>query len=194
MTPASPQPSTGSRVAASAAKGGCLLGLIGFACGFFGPMIFTAEANQDPMLGILITGPAGLVLGLLIGAVVGWSRRNEVVPQASGMPKHRQFWLWLKTGEDGTAVSFLLLITGIPLGAMLAIWLMIEAVRSKNGTELQQPLLVITASAFAWGFIGGLIQPKQAPLWSMGIMLLLLMAPIAALNGLGGVATGCLRR
>lgn len=130
MTPASPQPSTGSRVAASAAKGGCLLGLIGFAGGFFGPMIFTAEANQDPMLGILITGPAGLVLGLLIGAVVGWSRRNEVVPQVSGPPKHQRLWLWLKTDEDGTAVFFLLL----------------------------------------------------------------LMAPITALNGLGGVAGGRLRR
>lgn len=51
-----------------------------------------------------------MVLGLCIDVVVGWSRRNEVVPQASGPPKHQRPWLWLKTGEDGTAVSFLLLL------------------------------------------------------------------------------------
>lgn len=45
------------------------LGGIGFALGFFGPMIFTPGANQGPMLGIFITGPAGFVLGLAVGVV-----------------------------------------------------------------------------------------------------------------------------
>jgi hypothetical protein len=43
-----------------------LLGLTGFATGFFGPMVFTPEANQGPLVGILISGPAGFVLGLLL--------------------------------------------------------------------------------------------------------------------------------
>jgi hypothetical protein len=42
-----------------------LLGAAGLASGFFGPMLFTPEANQGPLLGILITGPAGAVLGLV---------------------------------------------------------------------------------------------------------------------------------
>ena len=41
-------------------KGGCLgaviVGVIGFSIGFIGPIIFTPEANQGPLLGIFITG------------------------------------------------------------------------------------------------------------------------------------------
>lgn len=60
----------------SALRGGCLLGLIGFAGGFVGPLIFAPEANQGPLLGIFITGPLGFVAGLLLGAVFGALRRH----------------------------------------------------------------------------------------------------------------------
>jgi hypothetical protein len=43
-----------------------LLGGIGFAVGFFGPMVFSPESNQGPMVGIFLTGPGGLALGLLL--------------------------------------------------------------------------------------------------------------------------------
>lgn len=43
-----------------------LLGAAGFAVGFFGPIVFVPEANQGPLVGILITGPAGAVLGLVL--------------------------------------------------------------------------------------------------------------------------------
>jgi hypothetical protein len=46
-----------------------ILGVIGFLGGFIGPMIFTAGANQGPMLGIFITGPLGVVVGAIVGAV-----------------------------------------------------------------------------------------------------------------------------
>ena len=46
------------------------IGGIAFSVGFFGPMVFTPDANQGPMLGIFITGP----LGLLVGAVWGGMR------------------------------------------------------------------------------------------------------------------------
>ena len=46
-----------------------LLGGIGFAGGFFGPIIFHPDANQGPLLGIFITGPAGFVIGLVYGVV-----------------------------------------------------------------------------------------------------------------------------
>ena len=57
-----------------AGLGAVVLGLIGFAGGFFGPMIFAPEANQGPLLGIFITGPLGTVAGAIIGAIAGWSR------------------------------------------------------------------------------------------------------------------------
>lgn len=43
-----------------------ILGAAGFAAGFLGPMIFIPEANQGPMVGIFISGPGGLALGLLL--------------------------------------------------------------------------------------------------------------------------------
>jgi uncharacterized membrane protein YeaQ/YmgE (transglycosylase-associated protein family) len=51
--------------------GALLVGALGFLCGFFGPLIFTPEANQGPLLGIFITGPLGAVLGAALGAKFG---------------------------------------------------------------------------------------------------------------------------
>lgn len=51
--------------------GAAVLGSIGFALGFFGPMIFAPEANQGPMLGIFITGPGGALLGAVLGLIYG---------------------------------------------------------------------------------------------------------------------------
>src|SRR4029078_366589 len=39
--------------------GALITGAIGCCGGFFGPLIFTPEANQGPLLGLLITGPLG---------------------------------------------------------------------------------------------------------------------------------------
>ena len=47
----------------TALLGALILGGIGFVGGFFGPIIFTPEANQGPLLGIFITGPAGVIVG-----------------------------------------------------------------------------------------------------------------------------------
>lgn len=49
-------------------------GGIGFAGGFFGPMIFAPGANQGPLLGIFITGPLGLLFGGLAGLIRGARR------------------------------------------------------------------------------------------------------------------------
>ena len=51
---------------------GCILGLLGFVVGFFGPMIFTPESNIGPILGILLTGP----LGFVVGSLFGWFYSN----------------------------------------------------------------------------------------------------------------------
>jgi hypothetical protein len=54
--------------------GAIVLGGLGFVLGFFGPLLFTPEANQGPLLGIFITGPGGAVLGFVVGIVYGLLR------------------------------------------------------------------------------------------------------------------------
>jgi len=54
-----------------------VVGGLCFVAGFFGPMIVAPDANQGPLLGIFITGPAGLVLGLLWGALRSMARRQR---------------------------------------------------------------------------------------------------------------------
>jgi hypothetical protein len=48
-----------------------VLGAVGFAAGFFGPMRLNPEANIGPLVGILMTGPAGFIGGLVLGFIVG---------------------------------------------------------------------------------------------------------------------------
>lgn len=48
-----------------------ILGIVGFLSGFVGPMVLAPDANQGPMLGIFITGPGGLLLGIILGWAVG---------------------------------------------------------------------------------------------------------------------------
>lgn len=43
------------------------VGAITFLLGFVGPIVLTPEANQGPLLGIFITGPAGFFVGLIWG-------------------------------------------------------------------------------------------------------------------------------
>jgi hypothetical protein len=54
---------------------GAISGAIGFCGGFFGPMMFAPAANQGPLLGIFITGPAGFVAGIVGGLIYGTRRR-----------------------------------------------------------------------------------------------------------------------
>jgi hypothetical protein len=56
--------------------GAAVVGGTCFALGFLGPMIFWPHANQGPLLGIFITGPLGVVVGAIAGAIYA-SRRRE---------------------------------------------------------------------------------------------------------------------
>ena len=56
-------------------------GMFGFSIGFFGPIIFTPEANQGPLLGIFVTGPWGALLGALAGAIVGYRKAGKSLQQ-----------------------------------------------------------------------------------------------------------------
>lgn len=46
------------------------IGATGFVCGYAGPLWLAPDSNQGPLLGIFLTGPAGLVLGALLGLVM----------------------------------------------------------------------------------------------------------------------------
>jgi hypothetical protein len=53
------------------ARWSLVLGAVGFAAGFFGPLALNPEANTGPLVGILITGPGGAIAGAFLGALAG---------------------------------------------------------------------------------------------------------------------------
>jgi hypothetical protein len=48
-----------------------ILGAVGFAAGFFGPMVLNPESNLGPIIGILYSGPGGAIAGAALGAILG---------------------------------------------------------------------------------------------------------------------------
>lgn len=61
-----------------AIKTGCRIGLlagaVGFLGGILGPILFAPEANQGPLIGIFITGPAGAIFGTIVGMAAARAR------------------------------------------------------------------------------------------------------------------------
>jgi hypothetical protein len=57
--------------------GAVIIGFPSFLIGFVGPIIFAPQANQGPLLGIFITGPAGALIGFIAGAVYAQLRRPK---------------------------------------------------------------------------------------------------------------------
>jgi uncharacterized membrane protein YeaQ/YmgE (transglycosylase-associated protein family) len=74
-----------------------ILGMAGFLAGFIGPLIFDSDANQGPLVGILMTGPGGAVLGLVL---LGVCRLTAISARA----QWRLLW-W--TATAGTLVTLL---------------------------------------------------------------------------------------
>jgi hypothetical protein len=77
------EPRFGSRIIFCA----LIAGGIGFAGGFFGPILLTPKSNLGPLLGILITGPLGFMLGPVIG-VATLIRKTTLKSLCTA-------WLWL---------------------------------------------------------------------------------------------------
>ena len=60
-----------------------LAGVIGFAGGFFGPILLTPKSPQGPLLGILLTGPIGVSSGPAIGVATLIGKTNlKTLPKA----------------------------------------------------------------------------------------------------------------
>jgi hypothetical protein len=60
----------------SGVVGGTLVGGVGFAAGFLGPILL-GLGPQGPLMGIFMTGPLGAVTGAVIGALMGWLRWDD---------------------------------------------------------------------------------------------------------------------
>ncbi len=56
-----------SRTALFGSIGCLIMGGVAFVAGFFGPIIFTPNANQGPLLGIFFTGPIATLVGTILG-------------------------------------------------------------------------------------------------------------------------------
>src|SRR6266545_2410098 len=48
-----------------------VLGIVGLSTGFIGPIVLSPESNQGPLVGIFFSGPAGALLGAVLGALAG---------------------------------------------------------------------------------------------------------------------------
>lgn len=59
-------------------QGAFFVGGIAFLIGFVGPMIFTPDANQGPMLGIFVTGPLGTIFGAIGGFIYWYFQDRDV--------------------------------------------------------------------------------------------------------------------
>jgi hypothetical protein len=59
-------------------RAGWMVGGIGLALGFVGPLVICPKSNLGPLLGILVTGPLGFAVGAL-GAVVVRAARGRAV-------------------------------------------------------------------------------------------------------------------
>ncbi len=57
-----------------------VLGAVGFAGGFFGPMIVDPTSGNGPLLGIF-TGPGGVAIGFVVGLVMDARARRADPPR-----------------------------------------------------------------------------------------------------------------
>lgn len=60
----------GKRRLKAALVGGVIVGGAAFLVGFVGEIVFMPDANQGPLIGIVVTGPLGFILGSIAGAFV----------------------------------------------------------------------------------------------------------------------------
>ena len=139
-------------------------GSIGFAGGFFGPIVLTPEANQGPLLGILVTGPAGFLLGPAIGVA---SLIRQIAPTDL-----RKATRWL-TVQGLLAGGFYALFAAFGLGLMLITIAVGAALLFHTVRRLDPPKPVVACGvillAGAVLMLGlSVFPPVVAPWWGTG--------------------------
>ncbi|WP_395001468.1 hypothetical protein [Sphingomonas sp.] len=93
-----------------------MVGSVSFAIGFIGPVL-VSDSNLGPLLGIFITGPLGLLAGVLAGIIL--SARQQ------GQPTLKRELRWLAGAWAGalffTWASTIVGIGWVAIGAQLAV-------------------------------------------------------------------------
>lgn len=79
-------------------KSALILGFSGFIFGFIGPIVFTPESNQGPLMGIFVTGPLGFFVGGTIGFYIELIQEDSMTPETwrllKNVPKIWNRILW----------------------------------------------------------------------------------------------------
>jgi hypothetical protein len=94
-----------------------IAGAIGFAGGFVGPMILAPKNNLGPLLGIFITGPAGVLLGPALGVATRI--------RGASLESSAQAWRWLVVGWLLVCGYYSLAGKVVTIAAMVAVGLML---------------------------------------------------------------------
>ena len=114
-----PQPASGLAFGSRILVCALVAGSIGFAGGFFGPIVFSPSSNQGPLMGIILTGPAGFLLGPAIGVA-------SLIPQISLADLRKATW-WL-TAQGLLAGGLYALFAVAPFYAVFGIGLMLVTI------------------------------------------------------------------
>ncbi|MFO0917614.1 MAG: hypothetical protein U0872_04780 [Planctomycetaceae bacterium] len=154
------QITNGRTIMSHALIGGIILGGIGLGAGYFGPILFAPGANEGPLLGVIVTGPLGIVIGVVLGVVVGLSR-SQPISSATKLPVSG-FW-------QRFTWSMACLLIGGGLSSLLPILLMDAGVPVKQPNEQFAGLILFIVWMYAGlisgltGLLSGAIRPgKQA--------------------------------
>lgn len=145
-------------------------GSIGFAVGFFGPIVLKPDANLGPIMGIILTGPAGFLLGPAIGVA-------SLMRQIS-LADLRKATLWL-TVQGVLACSLYALFAEVYVWAAFGVGLMLVTIAV--GTALfvhtvrrlnpPKPVVACAAILLAGAVLMlclSVFPPVVAPSWGAG--------------------------
>lgn len=140
-------------------------GTIGFAGGFFGPMIFSPGSNQGPLLGILVTGPLGFLIGPAIG-VATLIRRTTLaaLPRAASWLTLQLvlaaafYWLFAEVlAVLGLGVMFLTALVGVAV--------FVYAMRHLSPSRPAVAAGAILLGGIALMIVLSAFPPVMAPWW-----------------------------
>ncbi len=145
-----------------------IAGSVGFAMGFFGPIVLAPRNNLGPLLGIFLTGPAGVLLGPALGVAIQVRRTTlESLPGA-------RTWLvlgwFLVCGYYAFSGSGMVVAARVAVGLMLAyllvgVALAIRVGRSPGPSTNEKGLTWILVVGAAVVILLSLFPPIRKPSW-----------------------------